>query len=85
MLYIRTKFHFNSASSLGCVFNTTMGLAAILNPRWRLFQNLKIFSLPTNDSVPHTKLHFNSPSRLSSLFYTTIGLAAILDPRRRLF
>jgi len=35
MLYLYAKFDFNSPNGLGCVFYTTMGSAAILDPIWR--------------------------------------------------
>jgi len=51
-VYPHTKFHFNSPSRLASLFYTTMGLAAILDPRWRLFQNVGFFPLPTHGPTP---------------------------------
>jgi len=46
--YLNTKFHFNSPSGLGCVFYPRLGLAAIFDPRRRLFENVGFFPLPTH-------------------------------------
>jgi len=42
-MYLQIKFRVSSCSRLGCVFYTSMGLAAILDPRWRLFLRFAIF------------------------------------------
>jgi len=45
-MYLHTKFQFSGFSRLGCVFFDVLLLSAVLNTRWRLFQNVGIFSLP---------------------------------------
>jgi len=51
-MYLHIKFHFNSFSRLRYLFYTTMSLAAILDPRWRVFQNVGLFPLPTHGPTP---------------------------------
>jgi len=57
-MYSVTKFDISSCSRLGCVFYTTMGSAAILNPRWRLFQHFVIFSWTTSDNTPLCQISY---------------------------
>jgi len=52
MMYLHTIFHLCGPSRLGCEFYTTMGLAAILDQKWRLFQNVGFFPLPTHGPTP---------------------------------
>jgi len=47
MMYHHSKFGFSSFSRLGCVFFEILRLLAIMNTRWRLFQNVGIFPLAT--------------------------------------
>jgi len=56
-MYPHAKFHFNNLSRLGCVFYTTNGLAANLDPRWRLFSKFRIFfPLPTHGPTPSCQI-----------------------------
>jgi len=64
-MYLPTKFHLTTSSGLGSVIYTAMGLAATLDPRWRLFKNVGLSRYLLLLIYLHTKFAVSTSSSLA--------------------
>jgi len=72
-MYLFTKFGVSSSSGLDCVFYTTMGLEAILDPRWRLFFIVLLYCRDLLLKVHiHIKFKFYSSNGVENYFWAAI-------------